>query len=98
MSKIAESLSELIGKTPLLRLNRYAKDQNLEAAIIGKLEYRNATGSVKDRITLAMINDAEKSGKLKPNSVIIGPTSGNTGFHVVLEAGLAWYDRTRRVL
>ena len=79
MSKIADSLTELIGKTPLLRLNRYAKEQNLEAEIIGKLEYRNATGSVKDRIALAMINDAEKSGRLKPGSVIIEPTSGNTG-------------------
>ena len=79
MPKIANSLADLIGETPLLRLTGYAKAQNLEASILGKLEYRNATGSIKDRIALAMIDDAEKSGALKNGSVIIEPTSGNTG-------------------
>jgi cysteine synthase A len=79
MAKIAQSLTELIGGTPLLNLANYAKGAGLEADIIGKLEYYNPAGSVKDRIALAMIDDAEKSGKLKPGSVIIEPTSGNTG-------------------
>lgn len=79
MSKIAESLTELIGGTPLLRLNNLGKKQGLAGNVIGKLEYYNPAGSVKDRIALAMIEDAEKSGKLKPGSVIIEPTSGNTG-------------------
>ena len=89
MSKIANSLTELIGKTPLLRLNGYGKRHGLEAFLIGKLEYLNPAGSVKDRIALAMIEDAEKSGKLKPGSVIIEPTSGNTGI------GLASVAATR---
>ncbi|MCL2066967.1 MAG: cysteine synthase A [Treponema sp.] len=91
MPKIADSLAELIGKTPLLRLNRYAKAQNLEAEIIGKLEYLNATGSIKDRIALAMINDAEKNGRLKPGSVIIEPTSGNTGIGLASVAAARGY-------
>jgi cysteine synthase A len=79
MTKIAQSLTELIGGTPLLNLTNYAKAEGIQANIIGKLEYYNPAGSVKDRIALAMIDDAEKSGKLKPGSVIIEPTSGNTG-------------------
>jgi cysteine synthase A len=79
MPKIAESLTELIGGTPLLRLNNFGKKLGLAGSIIGKLEYYNPAGSVKDRIALAMIEDAEKSGKLQPGSVIIEPTSGNTG-------------------
>jgi cysteine synthase A len=79
MSKIAQSLTELIGSTPLLNLSNYTKAEGLKANIIGKLEYYNPAGSVKDRIALAMIDDAEKSGKLKPGAVIIEPTSGNTG-------------------
>jgi cysteine synthase A len=91
MSKVANSLTELIGKTPLLRLNRYAQKLNLEAAIIGKLEYYNPAGSVKDRIALAMIDDAEKSGALKPDSVIIEPTSGNTGIGLAAVAAAHGY-------
>jgi cysteine synthase A len=79
MAKIAQSLTELIGGTPLLQLSNYTKDEGLKANIIGKLEYYNPAGSVKDRIALAMIDDAEKSGKLKLGAVIIEPTSGNTG-------------------
>jgi cysteine synthase A len=91
MSKIANSLTELIGKTPLLRLNRYAKKLNLEAAIIGKLEYCNPAGSIKDRIALAMIDEAEKNGSLKPDSVIIEPTSGNTGIGLASVAAARGY-------
>jgi cysteine synthase A len=79
MAKVANSLTELIGKTPLLNLGNYAKSEGIAANIIGKLEYFNPAGSVKDRIALAMIDDAEKNGKLKPGAVIIEPTSGNTG-------------------
>jgi len=91
MSSIANSLTELIGKTPLLRLNGYAKKWNLGAAIVGKLEYFNPAGSVKDRIALAMINEAEKSGKLKPGSIIIEPTSGNTGIGLASVAAARGY-------
>lgn len=79
MSKIYKSLDELIGKTPLLELSKYNKKHDLKAKVIGKLEYFNPAGSVKDRIAKAMIDDAEKKGILKPGSVIIEPTSGNTG-------------------
>jgi len=91
MEKIARNLSELIGKTPLLRLNGYEKNFGLEAEIIGKLEYFNPTGSVKDRIALAMINEAEKNGKLKNGSVIIEPTSGNTGIGLASIAAARGY-------
>ena len=79
MSKIYTSADQLIGKTPLLELTHIEKALGLKARILAKLEYFNPTGSVKDRIAKAMIEDAEASGKLKPNSVIIEPTSGNTG-------------------
>lgn len=79
MAKIAKSLTELIGKTPLLELSNYEKKQDLKAKIVAKLEYFNPGGSVKDRIALAMIDDAEQRGVLKKGSVIIEPTSGNTG-------------------
>jgi len=91
MSKIANSLTELIGKTPLLQLNGYVKEHGLGVTLIGKLEYQNPAGSVKDRIALAMIEDAEKSGKLKPDSVIIEPTSGNTGIGLASVAAARGY-------
>ena len=79
MSKIYKFADELIGKTPLLELTHIEKEHGLKAKILAKLEYFNPAGSVKDRIAKAMIDDAEKSGKLKKGSVIIEPTSGNTG-------------------
>lgn len=77
--KIYERITDLIGGTPLLKLAKYGELKNLDASIIGKLEYFNPAGSVKDRIAKAMIDDAEAKGILKPDSVIIEPTSGNTG-------------------
>ena len=79
MSKIYTSADQLIGKTPLLELAHIEKDLDLKAKILAKLEYFNPAGSVKDRIAKKMIDDAEASGKPKPGSVIIEPTSGNTG-------------------
>ena len=79
MSKVYKSLTELIGKTPLLELSNYEKKNGLKASVVAKLEYFNPAGSVKDRIAKAMIDDAEEKGMLKPESVIIEPTSGNTG-------------------
>ncbi|MBQ9528150.1 MAG: cysteine synthase A [Fretibacterium sp.] len=79
MSNIYTSADQLIGKTPLLELRNIAADEKLNARLLGKLEYFNPAGSVKDRIAKAMLDDAEASGKLKPGSVIIEPTSGNTG-------------------
>lgn len=79
MSKVYKNVTDLIGKTPLLELSNYRKKHGLNAAVLAKLEYFNPAGSVKDRIAKAMIDDAEKKGLLKPNSVIIEPTSGNTG-------------------
>ncbi len=84
MSKINNSLIDLIGNTPLLEISKLAKKHGAKAQVIVKLEYFNPGGSVKDRIGLAMIEDAEAKGLLKPDSVIIEPTSGNTG------VGLAW--------
>lgn len=77
--KTFERITDLIGKTPLLKLNNYSKLNNLEANVYAKLEYFNPAGSVKDRIAKAMIDEAEEKGALKPDSVIIEPTSGNTG-------------------
>ena len=91
MSRVFNSLTELVGKTPLLQLNGYKAKKGLAASIIGKLEYYNPAGSVKDRIALAMIDDAEKSGKLKPDSVIIEPTSGNTGIGLASVAAARGY-------
>lgn len=92
MSKIVESALELIGGTPLLKLNGYTKKNGItEAVILGKLEYLNPAGSVKDRIALAMIEDAEKKGILKEGSVIIEPTSGNTGIGLASVAAAKGY-------
>ncbi len=82
MSKIYESIDELIGKTPLANASDYAASKSLSATILVKLEYFNPTGSVKDRAAVYMINDAEKSGRLKPGGTIIEPTSGNTGIGI----------------
>ena len=78
MSKIYQKITDLIGGTPLLELANYEKKNNLEATVLGKLEYFNPAGSVKDRIAKAMVDEAEQEGKLKEGSVIIEPTSGNT--------------------
>lgn len=92
MSKIVESSLELVGKTPLLKLNRYtAKNGITEATILAKLEYLNPAGSVKDRIALAMIEDAEKKGILKEGATIIEPTSGNTGIGLAAVAAARGY-------
>ena len=91
MSKVYKSLTELIGKTPLLELSNYEKKHGLKAKIIGKLEYFNPAGSVKDRIAKAMIDDAEQKGLLKPGSVIIEPTSGNTGIGLASVAAARGY-------
>ena len=82
MSKIYKNLAELVGRTPLLEVENYSKGKDLKANILAKLEYFNPAGSVKDRIAKAMIEDAEKKGLLKPGSVIIEPTSGNTGIGI----------------
>lgn len=91
MSKIYKSAEELIGKTPLVELTNIEKEFNLKAKIIAKLEYFNPAGSVKDRVALAMINDAEKRGILTSNSVIIEPTSGNTGIGLASVAAARGY-------
>ena len=91
MSNIAKSLSDLIGKTPLLELRGYAEKHSLSATLVAKLEYFNPAGSVKDRIAKAMIDEAEKSGRLVPGSVIIEPTSGNTGIGLAAVAAARGY-------
>jgi cysteine synthase A len=91
MSKIYTSADQLIGKTPLLELTGIEKQFGLEAKILGKLEYFNPAGSVKDRIAKAMIDDAEAKGALKPGSVIIEPTSGNTGIGLASVAAARGY-------
>ena len=92
MSKIKESALELIGGTPILKLNGYSKKQGITGAtILAKLEYLNPAGSVKDRIALAMIVEAEKSGELKPGATIIEPTSGNTGIGLAAVAAAKGY-------
>ena len=92
MSEIRESALELIGNTPILKLNGYSKKKGItEATVLAKLEYLNPAGSVKDRIALAMIEDAEKKGILKPGATIIEPTSGNTGIGLASVAAAKGY-------
>ena len=92
MAKIAKQLTELVGNTPLLQLNAYSKKENLNTNIIAKLEYFNPAGSVKDRIALAMIEDAEKRGVIKPGATIIEPTSGNTGVGLAFVSAVKGYQ------
>ena len=91
MSKIAANLTELIGNTPLLKLEQFGKSEKANANIIAKLESFNPLSSVKDRIALAMVEDAEKQGILKPGSVIIEPTSGNTGIGLAFVSSIKNY-------
>ena len=92
MADIKESALELIGGTPLLKLNGYSKKVGAtNANILAKLEYLNPAGSVKDRVALSMIEDAEKSGKIKPGATIIEPTSGNTGIGLAAVAAAKGY-------
>ena len=88
---IAKTLTELIGKTPLLELGKFSQQKGIETPIVAKIEYFNPGGSVKDRIALAMIEDAEKSGALKPGATIIEPTSGNTGVGLALVSAVKGY-------
>ncbi|SKA65256.1 cysteine synthase A [Eubacterium uniforme] len=92
MSKIKQSALELIGETPLLKLNGYSKKREItEATVLAKLEYLNPAGSVKDRVALSMIEDAEAKGLLKPGATIIEPTSGNTGIGLAAVAAAKGY-------
>ena len=91
MSRICTSADQLIGKTPLLELTHIEKAEKLQAKVLAKLEYFNPAGSVKDRVARAMIDDAEATGKLRPGSVIIEPTSGNTGIGLASVAAARGY-------
>ena len=91
MSKIYTSADQLIGKTPLLELTKIEKEYDLKATVVAKLEYFNPAGSVKDRVAKSMIDEAEAAGKLKPGSVIIEPTSGNTGIGLASVAAARGY-------
>ena len=91
MTKIADKLTDLIGNTPLLRLNKFSHNKGLSTPVIAKVEYFNPGGSVKDRIALAMIEDAEAKGILKPGATIIEPTSGNTGVGLALVSAVKGY-------
>ena len=89
--KIYEKITDLIGKTPILKLSNFSAEHNLETPILAKLEYFNPAGSVKDRVALAMLDDAQAKGLLTPNSVIIEPTSGNTGIGLAAVAASRGY-------
>lgn len=91
MAKVAQSLTELIGNTPLLQLNAYGKEKGVVGKLVVKLEYLNPAGSVKDRIALAMVEDAEARGLIGPDTVIIEPTSGNTGVGLAFVAAAKGY-------
>ena len=91
MAKIAKQLTDLIGNTPLLELNKYSQAKGLQTPLIAKVEFFNPGGSVKDRIALAMIEDAEQRGILKPGATIIEPTSGNTGVGLALVSAVRGY-------
>ncbi|MBQ2332889.1 MAG: cysteine synthase A, partial [Prevotella sp.] len=91
MAKIANQLTELIGNTPLLELTKFSESKGIQTPVIAKVEYFNPGGSVKDRIALAMIEDAEKRGILKPGATIIEPTSGNTGVGLALVSAVKGY-------
>ena len=91
MARIAKQLTELIGHTPLLELTKFSASHGLQTPIIAKVEYFNPGGSVKDRIALAMIEDAEQRGILKPGATIIEPTSGNTGVGLALVSAVKGY-------
>jgi len=92
MARIAKSLTELVGNTPLLEFSNFNASKNLQAKVVGKLEYFNPAGSVKDRIALAMIEDAETRGVLKPGATIIEPTSGNTGVGLAFVSSSKGYN------
>jgi cysteine synthase A len=94
MAKIAKQLTELVGNTPLLQLTNYSTHRNLEATVIAKLESFNPVGCVKERIALAMVEDAEEKGILKPGVEIIEPTSGNTGIGLAFVAAIKGYKLT----
>lgn len=91
MAKIAKKLTDLVGNTPLLEFSNFNQSKGLKASVIGKLEYFNPAGSVKDRIALAMIEDAEAKGALKPGATLIEPTSGNTGVGLAFVAAAKGY-------
>ena len=94
MSNIHHSITELIGHTPLLELHNFEKNHNAQGHILAKLEYFNATGSVKDRAALSMIEEAERTGKLKPGGEIVDLTSGNTGIALAAIAAAKGYKVT----
>ena len=92
MAHIAKKLTDLVGNTPLLEFSNFNTSKDLKATIIGKLEYFNPAGSVKDRIALAMVEDAEEKGLLKPGATIIEPTSGNTGVGLAFVSAAKGYE------